>query len=68
MSKWVLEQIKPETLLEAKVTKQKLSYFGPILRSQGSSQRTMKTIKMEGSRKGGRPDVRGIDSTKEATG
>lgn len=28
MNKWVLEQMKPETPLQAEITKPKLSYFG----------------------------------------
>lgn len=35
-NKWFLDQIKPETPLEAKLTKLKLSYFRHIMRSQGS--------------------------------
>ena len=34
MDKWILEQIKPETSLEAKMTKSKLSYVGHIMRRQ----------------------------------
>ena len=63
MNKWVLEQIKPETSLEAKMTKPKLSYFG-----QGSLEKTVMLEKIEGSRKRGRPTMRWTDSTKEAVG
>lgn len=28
---WIVEQIKPETLLQAKMTKEKLSYFRHIM-------------------------------------
>lgn len=37
----ILEQIKPETLLEAKMTKLKLSYFGHIMRRQGYLEKTV---------------------------
>ena len=55
MNKWVLEQINPEILLEAEITKLKLSYFGHII-SQGSLEKMMPG-KIEGSRKRGRPNI-----------
>ena len=39
MNKWVLEHIKPETLLETKMTKLKLPRFGHVMRRQGSWER-----------------------------
>ena len=39
MSKWVLEQMKPEPSLEAKGTKRKLSYLEHVLRGQGSLEK-----------------------------
>ena len=39
MNKWVLEHIKPETLLETKTTKPKLPRFGHVMRRQGSWER-----------------------------
>ena len=39
MNKWVLEHIKPETLLETKMTKPKLPRFGHVMRRQGSWER-----------------------------
>lgn len=39
--KWVLEQIKPEPSLEAKMTKLKLSCFGYITRRQVSLVKTV---------------------------
>ena len=61
MNRWVLEQIKPETSLEAKMTKLKLFYFGHIMRTQGSLENTMMLRKTECSRKT-RPNMRWIDS------
>ena len=40
-SEWVLEQIRTETLLEAKVTNWKLSYFGHTVRRQSPLERTI---------------------------
>lgn len=36
INKWVLGQIKPETLLETKMTELKLLYFRDIIRRQDS--------------------------------
>ena len=62
------EQIKPETLLEAKITKLKLSYFRHIMISQCSLGKTIMSGKTGDSRKNGGPNVRWIDSIKEARG
>ena len=68
MNKWVLEQIKPELSLEAKMIKLRLSYFGHIMRRQDSLEKTIMLGKVEGSRKRGRPNMRWIDSIKAAMG
>ena len=39
MDKWVLEQIKAELSLEAKMIKLKLFYFGCIMRRQDSLEK-----------------------------
>ena len=67
-NKWVLEQIKPETLLEAKMKKLKLFYFGHFVRRQGSLGETIMLGKIEGSRKRERPNIRSIDILKKAIG
>ena len=41
VNKWVLEQSKPESLLEATMTKLKLSYLRHSRRRQGSLEKTM---------------------------
>lgn len=51
MNKWVLGQINPETYLETKITKLKLSYFGHIMKRQCSSKNTIILGKTKGSRK-----------------
>lgn len=54
--------------LEAKMTKLKLFYSGHIMRRQVSLEKTEMLGKIQGSRKWGRPNVRWIDSLKEAIG
>ena len=68
MKKRVPEQIKPETSLQAKMTTLKLSCFGHIMRRQGSLEKTTMLGRIESSRKRGRPNMRWIESKKEATG
>lgn len=58
MDKWVLEQMKPATSQEAKMTKLKLSYFRNIKRKQDSLEKTIMLEQIEGSRKGGGPNMR----------
>lgn len=58
---------EPETSLQAKMTKLKLSYFGPIMRKQGPLEKTVMLGKIEGGGKG-RSNRRWTDSIKEATG
>ena len=50
------------------MTKLKMPYSGNITRKQGSSEKTMMLGNIEGNRKRERPDVRWIDSIKEAIG
>ena len=38
-NKWVLDQIKPELSLEAKMLKLRLSYFGHIMRIEDSLEK-----------------------------
>ena len=39
IKEWVLEQIKPEAPLEAKMIKLRLSYFGHLMRRQDSLEK-----------------------------
>ena len=50
------------------MTKLKLSYLRHIMRRQGSLEKMIILEKIEGSRKRGRPNIRWIDSIKEAIG
>ena len=41
MNKWVLEKMKPETLVGSRMTKLKLSNLGQIMRRLGSLEKTI---------------------------
>ena len=64
ISNWVLDQIKPELCLEAKMLKPRLSYFGPIMRRQDSLEKTAILGEVKGSRKR-RSTPRWVDSLKQ---
>lgn len=57
-NKCVLEQMKPEISLKAKMTKLKQSYFRHIMRRQVSLEKTITLERIEFSRKRGRPNLR----------
>ena len=63
MKNWVLENIKLETSLEVKMTKLKLSYFGDIMRKQGSLEKII-LGEIECSRERGRLHMKWIDLVK----
>lgn len=64
----VLEPVKPKTLLETKMTKLQLTYFGHSMRQQSSLEETKIQKKIEGSSKCGRPNMKWICFIKEDTG
>lgn len=64
--KWVLEQITSELSLKERRTKLRLPLFGRIMRRLGSQDTTIKLGNSEGSKKGGSPHTRWVDSMKEA--
>ena len=68
MNKWVLEKIKLKISLEAKIKQLKLSYFGHIMRRQGSLEKIILLGKIEGRTKKVTPNMRWIDSIKEVIG
>lgn len=65
---WVREQINPETLLEAKITKLMLASCRHIIRRRGSLENTIIPGNIERSRKRGRPNARWTDFIEEARG
>ena len=58
VNKWVLDQIKPELSLEAKMLKLRLSCFGHIISREDSLEKTIIVRKVEGSTKRGRPNMK----------
>lgn len=58
-NKQVLHQSKPDTSPDAKITKLKLSHFGPIMRRRGCLKKTIMLGKIEGGRE--REDQIGMD-------
>ena len=64
----VLAQIQPVLSLEGKINKQKLSYFGHIMRSKDSLEKSILAGKCEGKRNRGRQRMRWLDNLKEVTG
>ena len=59
--------IKPEISQEAKMMQLRLSYIGQIIRRQDSLEKTIMLGRVEGCRKGGRPNSRRSGSLNEAT-
>lgn len=68
MNKAVLGWMKPETSMEAKMAKWRLSNFRHVLRSLCSLQKKIMLKKLEGNRKKGSPNIRWTDSIKGAIG
>ena len=63
----VIEEIKPTNPLEAQIKKQQLSYFGHIMRSENSLEKSMMLGMGGGARKRGRPRARWLDDIKAIT-
>ena len=66
-NKSVIEEIKPTNPLEAQIKKQQLSYFGHIMRSENSLEKSMMLGMGGGARKRGRPRARWLDDIKAIT-
>ena len=66
-NKFVLQEIKPESSLEASMVKLKLSYFGHIMRRQDSLEKEIMLGMVGGNRRRGRQKKRWIDTIKEDT-
>ena len=62
----VLERISPEMSLEGKITRQKLTYFGHVMRAN-SLEKAMLMGMVSGKRKQGRPKTRWLDTVKADT-
>ena len=66
-NRFVLDELKPDCSLEALMLKQKLSYFGHVMRVERSMEKTIKLGKVGGSRRRGRQQTRWMDGVMEAT-
>ncbi|GFR73895.1 endonuclease-reverse transcriptase [Elysia marginata] len=64
----ILEEIKPAQSLESLILKQKLSYFGHIMRKQSSLEKSVMLGMGEGGRRRGRPCIRWKDDIETVTG
>ena len=57
----ILKEISPECSLEALMLKLKLRYFGHLIQSSGSLEKTLMLGKIEGRRTRGRQRMRWLD-------
>ena len=57
----ILKEINPEYSLEGLMLKQKLQYFGHLMQSANSFEKTLMLGKIGGRRRQGRQSVRGLD-------
>ena len=57
----ILKKISPEYSLERLMLKQKLQYFGHLMRRTDSSEKTLMLEKIEGRRRRGRQRIRWLD-------
>ena len=66
-NKSVIEELKATHPLEALIKKQKLSYFGHIMRRENSLEKSIMLGMGGGTRKRGRPRARWLDDIKAVT-
>ena len=66
-NKAVLERTNPEVSLEGEITRQKLTYFGHVMRAN-LLEKEMLLGMVSGKRKQGRPKTRWLDTIKKDTG
>ena len=57
----ILKEIRPEYSLEGPMLKLKLQYFGHLMRSTDSLEKTLTLGKIEGERRGGQQKMRWLD-------
>ena len=57
----ILKEISPEYSLEGLMLKQKLQYFGHLMRRTDSSEKTLMLEMIEGGRRRGRQRMRWLD-------
>jgi hypothetical protein len=64
----VVEEVKPKRTLEATIHRQKLRYFGHVMRAKLPLGRDIMLGHVAGCSRKGKPRMRCVDSIKEATG
>lgn len=64
-NKSVIERVEIKTTLEGRIVKQRLRYFGHIIRKDGSLEKDLMLPTCEGRRRRGRPRQRWIDGVTE---
>ena len=63
----ILKEINPECSLEGQILKQRLQYFGHLMRREDSLEKPLMLGKCEGKRRRGQQRTRWLDSVTEAT-
>ena len=66
-SQSILTEISPEYSLEGLMLKQKLQYFGHLMRRTDSFEKTLMLRKIEGRRRRGRQRMRWLDGITDST-
>ena len=64
----VIDEIKPPFPLEALINKQKLLYFGHIMRSKNTLEKSIMLSMVAGRWKRGRPRIKWMDGIRDLTG
>ena len=64
----ILKEISPECSLEGLMLKLKLQYFGHLMRSTDSFEKTLMLGKIEGRRRRGRQRMRWLDGITDSMG
>ena len=67
-SKLVVQKIHPESSLEAAIVKQRLKYFGHIMRKDGSLEKSLMLSRCDGQQVKGRPHQWWMEGITEPTG
>ncbi len=64
----VLNRIKPDMSLKAKITMQWLTFFGHVMRADSSLEKSIMLGLVSGARRRGRPRTRWLDTIQMDTG
>ena len=67
-NKWILEQVKSDIPLEAKISQSLLQYVGHVIRNDGSLEKDILFGQVAGKRRRGRPRLSFWDRVKDVSG